>query len=141
MDADGNPVPEMKDGKPVPFLLTYAADQATTMEPVDADHPKDLTPHFKFHATAGSVTAPHDFFYIFIQACIAILILVGFESVTSMGEEAKNAKRDIPRAVLLSLGDPGRRLLPVRVLRRQLLPQLRLQPGQRRRRRARRSAT
>ena len=41
--------------------------------------------------------------YAFIQACIAILILVGFESVTSMGEEAKNAKRDIPRAVLLSL--------------------------------------
>ena len=38
-----------------------------------------------------------------IQACIAILILVGFESVTSLGEEAKNAKRDIPRAVLLSL--------------------------------------
>src|SRR5689334_21525113 len=38
MDADGNPVPEMKDGKPVPFLLSYAPDQATTMEPVDADH-------------------------------------------------------------------------------------------------------
>ena len=36
-------------------------------------------------------------------AAFAILILVGFESVTSMGEEAKNAKRDIPRAVLLSL--------------------------------------
>ena len=34
---------------------------------------------------------------------IAILILVGFESVTAMGEEAKNAKRDIPRAVILSL--------------------------------------
>jgi len=46
---------------------------------------------------------PHGFSYIIIQACIAILILVGFESVTSMGEEAKNAKRDIPRAVLLSL--------------------------------------
>jgi amino acid transporter len=107
MDAAGNPVPEMKDGKPVPFLLTYAPDQATTMEPVDADHPKDLTPHFKFHATAGSVTAPHGFSFIFIQACIAILILVGFESVTSMGEEAKNAKRDIPRAVLLSLGIQG----------------------------------
>ena len=40
---------------------------------------------------------------MFIQACIAILILVGFESVTAMGEEAKNAKRDVPRAVLLSL--------------------------------------
>src|SRR5450755_2093711 len=49
MDADGNPVPEMKDGKPVPFMLSYAADQGTTMEPSDADHPKDLTPHFKFH--------------------------------------------------------------------------------------------
>ncbi len=107
MDTDGNPVPEMKDGKPVPFLLTYAADQGTVMEPSDADHPKDLTQHFKFHPTAGSVTAPHNFFYIFIQACIAILILVGFESVTSMGEEAKNAKRDIPRAVLLSLAIQG----------------------------------
>jgi len=103
MDAAGNPVPEMKDGKPVPFLLSYAADQATTMEPSDADHPKDLTPHFKFHPTASSVTGPHGFSFMFIQACIAILILVGFESVTSMGEEAKNAKRDIPRAVLLSL--------------------------------------
>jgi amino acid transporter len=45
----------------------------------------------------------HSFSFMFIQACIAILILVGFESVTSMGEEAKNAKRDIPRAVILSL--------------------------------------
>ena len=50
-----------------------------------------------------SVIQPHGFSYIFVQACIAILILVGFESVTAMGEEAKNAKRDIPRAVLLSL--------------------------------------
>ncbi|HVR62697.1 MAG TPA: APC family permease, partial [Polyangia bacterium] len=107
MDAAGNPVPEMKDGKPVPFLLSYTPDQAVTMEPSDADHPKDLTPHFKFHATAGSVTAPHSFSFMFIQACIAILILVGFESVTSMGEEAKNAKRDIPRAVLLSLAIQG----------------------------------
>ncbi|HVO18953.1 MAG TPA: APC family permease [Anaeromyxobacter sp.] len=100
---DGTPVAEMKDGKPVPFTISYAADQATTMEPVDADHPKDLTPHFKFHPTASSVVSPHSFAFIFIQACIAILILVGFESVTSMGEEARNAKRDIPRAVLLSL--------------------------------------
>lgn len=103
LDKDGNPVPELKDGKPVPFTLSYAADQATTLEPIDADHPKTLTPHFKFHATASSVPAPHGFSFMFIQACIAILILVGFESVTSMGEEARNAKRDIPRAVLLSL--------------------------------------
>jgi basic amino acid/polyamine antiporter, APA family len=103
MDADGNPVAEMKDGKPVPFTLSYADDQATDMEPIDADHPKDLVPHFQFHTSAASVVAPHGFSYMFIQACVAILILVGFESVTSMGEEAKNAKRDIPRAVLLSL--------------------------------------
>jgi APA family basic amino acid/polyamine antiporter len=107
LDAAGNPVPEMKDGKPVPFLLSYAPDQGTTMEPVDADHPQELTPHFKFHPTAASVPSPHGFSLLFIQACIAILILVGFESVTSMGEEAKNAKRDIPRAVLLSLGIQG----------------------------------
>jgi amino acid transporter len=100
---DGTPVAEMKDGKPVPFVLTYAADQATTMEPVDADHPKELSPHFKFHSTMSSVISPHSFSFIFIQACIAILILVGFESVTSMGEEARNAKRDIPKAVILSL--------------------------------------
>jgi APA family basic amino acid/polyamine antiporter len=106
-DEGGNPVAEMKDGKPVPFTVSYADDQATTMEPVDADHPKDLTPHFQFHRSAASVMAPHGFSFIIIQACIAILILVGFESVTSMGEEARNAKRDIPRAVLLSLGIQG----------------------------------
>src|SRR5579864_8158694 len=44
---------------------------------------------------------------MFIQACIAILILVGFESVTAMGEEAKNPRRDVPRAVLLSLAIQG----------------------------------
>jgi amino acid transporter len=38
-----------------------------------------------------------------VQATIAILILVGFESVTSMGGEAKNAKRDVPIAVIVSL--------------------------------------
>jgi APA family basic amino acid/polyamine antiporter len=103
MDADGNPVAELKDGKPVPFTISYAASEATTLEPSDGDHPKDLTPHFKFHPKASSVVAPHNFSWVFIQACIAILILVGFESVTSMGEEARNAKRDIPRAVLLSL--------------------------------------
>jgi APA family basic amino acid/polyamine antiporter len=106
-EKTGDPVPEMKDGQPVPFVLTYGADDSVTQDPVDADHPKDLTPHFQFHQTAGSVVAPHGFSYMFIQACVAILILVGFESVTSMGEEAKNAKRDIPKAVLLSLAIQG----------------------------------
>lgn len=104
---DGTPVPELKDGKPAPFTVSYATDVATAMEPIDADHPNTLTPHFKFHPDATSVPKPHGFSFIVIQACIAILILVGFESVTSMGEEARNARRDIPRAVLLSLGVQG----------------------------------
>jgi len=45
----------------------------------------------------------HNFGWMFVQATIAILILVGFESVTSMGGEAKNAKRDVPIAVITSL--------------------------------------
>ena len=61
------------------------------------------TETYNYHNSAKSVIAPHNFSYVVIQACVAILILVGFESVTAMGEEARNAKRDIPRAVLLSL--------------------------------------
>ena len=45
----------------------------------------------------------HNFGWMFVQATVAILILVGFESVTAMGGEAKNAKRDIPIAVITSL--------------------------------------
>src|SRR6185437_15608837 len=37
------------------------------------------------------------------QATVAILIIVGLESVTAMGGEAKNAKRDVPIAVITSL--------------------------------------
>ncbi|MBF0492977.1 MAG: APC family permease [Deltaproteobacteria bacterium] len=107
MDKDGNPVGADKDGKPVsdaklaaPFTVSYSAEEAITKDDKGVGT-------FNFHASAVSVPAPHNFNYIFIQACIAILILVGFESVTSMGEEARNAKRDIPRAVLLSLGIQG----------------------------------
>jgi amino acid transporter len=42
-----------------------------------------------------------------MQATVAILLLVGFESVTALGEEAKNPKKDIPRGVLLSLTIQG----------------------------------
>ena len=94
---------EQENGADKPFVLHYAGN-GITQEAVDAAKPdgeKQAT--FQFHESAGSVVAPHAMSYVIIQACIAILILVGFESVTSMGEEAKNAKRDIPRAVLLSL--------------------------------------
>jgi len=86
-----------------PFLVSYKPEDAVTGKPGDAKDPQT----FHFHTSAASVIAPHGISLFFIQACIAILILVGFESVTAMGEEAKNAKRDIPRAVLLSLAIQG----------------------------------
>jgi amino acid transporter len=55
------------------------------------------------HASAFSVIAPHGVSWVMLQATVAILLLVGFESVTSLGEEAKNPRKDIPRGVLLSI--------------------------------------
>jgi basic amino acid/polyamine antiporter, APA family len=102
-DAGGAYVVEKNaDGTDKPFTLTYAADSAMTTTP-DPANPKQTITSFQYHTDAKSVVSPHAFSYMIIQACIAILILVGFESVTAMGEEAKNAKRDIPRAVILSL--------------------------------------
>jgi amino acid transporter len=109
---DGKPVKDEKTGEykveqekgaPKPLILSYKGN-GITQEPVDTAKPNgEKQATFQFHETAISAVLPHSFNYVVIQACIAILILVGFESVTSMGEEAKNAKRDIPRAVLLSL--------------------------------------
>ncbi len=59
------------------------------------------------HASALSVIMPHRLDWVMLQATIAILLLVGFESVTALGEEAKDPKRDIPRGVLLSLTIQG----------------------------------
>ena len=102
-DAGGNyAVAKNPDGTDKPFTITYAPDSAMTTTP-DPANPKQTVTSFQYHTDAKSVVSPHAFSYIIIQACIAILILVGFESVTAMGEEAKNAKRDIPRAVILSL--------------------------------------
>jgi amino acid transporter len=101
-EKSGDPIGADKDGKPVkdpklaaPFAIDYK-DGAITKDDKGVET-------FNYHATASSVVAPHGFNFIFIQAAIAILILVGFESVTAMAEEAKNPKKDIPRAVLLSL--------------------------------------
>ncbi len=55
------------------------------------------------HENAASVIVPHNLMNVLFQATIAILILVGFESSTAFGAEAKNPRRDIPRAVILAL--------------------------------------
>jgi APA family basic amino acid/polyamine antiporter len=90
-DASGNPTPQ-KDaaGNVVPFTIDYSAYDSTGKL-------------FQAHPDAKSVVSVHNFNWMMIQATVAILILVGFESVTAMGGEAKNAKRDIPKAVIASL--------------------------------------
>jgi amino acid transporter len=55
------------------------------------------------HPAASSVILPHDLMNVLLQSTIAILILVGFESCTAFGAEAKNPRRDVPRAVILAL--------------------------------------
>src|SRR6202790_3148332 len=89
-DSNGVPQPKLDaSGKPVPFHISYPE--------------KDASGAFVSHPTARSVVSMHYFGWMFVQATIAILILVGFESVTAMGGEARNAKRDVPIAVIVSL--------------------------------------
>ncbi len=89
-DATGAPAPLLDaSGKPVPFTIDYPE--------------KDASGNFLSHRSAASVVAPHKFSFVFIQATVAILILVGFESVTSLGGEAKNPTKHIPIAVISSL--------------------------------------
>ncbi len=89
-DSNGVPQPKLDAaGKPVPYHISYP----TT----------DDKGNFLSHPSAKSVVGIHSFGWAFIQATVAILILVGFESVTAMGGEAKNAKRDVPIAVITSL--------------------------------------
>jgi amino acid transporter len=89
-EKDGTPKPQLDaSGKPVPFLVKYPAT--------------DDKGNFISHPDAGSVVGIHGVGFAFVQATVAILILVGFESVTAFGGEAKNAKRDVPKAVIISL--------------------------------------
>jgi basic amino acid/polyamine antiporter, APA family len=75
--------------QPVPYHISYPT--------------ADDKGNFLSHPSARSVVGMHNFGWMFVQATVAILILVGFESVTSMGGEAINPKRNVPIAVLTSL--------------------------------------
>ena len=89
-DASGTPLPLLDQaGKPVPFAIDYPE--------------KDSSGNFLTHKNAASVVGIHKVSWVFIQATVAILILVGFESVTAMGGEAKNPTKHIPIAVIASL--------------------------------------
>ena len=77
--ADGIPQCALDTtGKPVPYHISY---------------PKtDSSGGFLSHPNAASVVGMHKFGWMFVQA-----------TVTSMGAEAKNPKRDVPIAVITSL--------------------------------------
>jgi len=64
-----------------------------------ASHPADVYAH----SSALDVMKVHSPSGVLVQAALAILILVGFESCTALGAEAKDAKRSVPTGVLLSL--------------------------------------
>ena len=89
-DAAGVPQAKLDAaGKPVPYHIDYPTQDANGV--------------FLSHPNAMSVIKAHNWGYVFVQATVAILILVGFESVTAMGGEAKDPKRHIPVAVITSL--------------------------------------
>ena len=98
MDAQSNIV---RDASMVPVCKKDASGAPV---PFHIDYPwNDSMGNFLSHPSAKSVFGIHKFGWMFVQATVAILILVGFESCTSLGGEAKNAKRDIPIAVITSL--------------------------------------
>jgi amino acid transporter len=89
-NQDGTPKAKVDaSGQPVPFKIDYPE--------------KDEKGAFLSHPSAGSVIGMHNFGWMFVQATIAILILVGFESCTALGGEAKDPKRHIPIAIIASL--------------------------------------
>jgi amino acid transporter len=113
---DGNPlvVPTDANGNVLPLPAAAVQAGAATAKPQvnTIDYSKQNAfgtdsatgqKSFNWHPTAGSVVAPHALSYVIIQACIGVLILVGFESATTLGEEARNPRRDVPRAVIGSL--------------------------------------
>ncbi len=101
-DTNGTAIISAGVETPDPFILSYKPADAIS----GAGTAQDPTT-FNYHDTPASVVKPHGFGSVLVQACVAILLLVGFESVTAMGEEAKNPKKDIGRAVLLSLAIQG----------------------------------
>ena len=50
-------------------------------------------PGLAYTATVPSILLPHNFMNVIFQSTIAILLLVGFESVTALGSEAINPKK------------------------------------------------
>jgi amino acid transporter len=68
-------------------------------------HAAPLVPGLQgsYSQTVSGIVIPHSFINLLYQSTVAILLLVGFESVTALGAEALRPQKDIQRGVLLSL--------------------------------------
>jgi len=65
-------------------------------------NPQGVTTGWTFSG-AWDVIKPHTLNGVLVQSTLAILILVGFESCTSLSAETKNPKSTIPRAIIIAL--------------------------------------
>ena len=111
-DASGVPQPLLDAaGKPVPFTIDYPDDGRQRQHP---DAPRN----------AASVVGVHKFSWVFIQATVAILILVGFRIGDRDGRRGQEPNQAHSHRGDCIAADPGAVLLPVRVFCRQLLPEL-----------------
>ena len=68
---------------------------------------RQMHPEIGYATSASSIVIPHNFTNLLFQSTIAILLLVGFESVTALGAESVDPKRDIRKAAILSLAIQG----------------------------------
>ena len=113
-DSSGNPITAPTDGDGKLVALTADMKRAGATQAVPEPNttsyqggmtqdPKTGVWTFLYHDSAKSVIHWHSGMFVIIQGCIAILCLVGFESVSSMGEEAMNPKKHIPIAIIGSL--------------------------------------
>jgi basic amino acid/polyamine antiporter, APA family len=62
----------------------------------------DHVAHWAFSG-GFDIIKPHMLSGVVVQSTIAILILVGFESCTALSAETKNAGKNIPKAIIISL--------------------------------------
>ncbi len=98
MDAQSNIV---RDASMVPQCKQ---DASGAIVPYHISYPwNDSMGNFLSHPSAASSIGVHKWSWLFVQATVAILILVGFESCTALGGEAKDPKRHLPKAVITSL--------------------------------------
>ncbi len=56
---------------------------------------KQAHPEIAYTQSVSTILLLHNFINMFFQATIAILLLVGFESITSLGAEALRPKQDM----------------------------------------------